>query len=96
MPVSVSPGSLQASVAGLKDSLKRERAAWASWRDYAEKAHLAAVMGRALPRHCRESSDWTLDDSLKSDDHLQEEIWQAAGAGPAADQLANAIREHVR
>ena len=68
--VSTSLSELGTTVSDLSD-------AWAAWRAGAAKAHLAAVMGPYLARHCTLSEDWTVEDTVRSDASLNDEIVKA-------------------
>ena len=68
-------GKLAACLAKVDRSLTRASKAWATWRDAAKSAHLAAVMGDVLPRHLRPTTGgWSIGDCLSSDPDLQDQL----------------------
>ena len=51
----------------LQNSVTELNVATAHWRRNAANAHLAAVMGPSLRRHCRQSSSYSVRDSILAD-----------------------------
>lgn len=76
----------------LQSAYAAQSAAWAHRVKSAGNAHLAAVMGPCMSRHCRESSEWTARDGIRSDPVLSGAI--QASSDP--DTLRNAVEGHVQ
>ena len=75
-------------------TLADERKARAAWRVFAEKAHLAAVMGPSLARHTRTNDDGSglaARAGIEVDDKLTKYI----ARNPKPNKLRNAIQTHV-
>ena len=76
----------------LQSAYAAQSAAWAHRVKSAENARLAAVMGPCMTRHCRESSEWTARDGIRSELVLSGAI--QASSDP--DTLRDAIQGHVQ
>ena len=84
--------SLLHALDSLQSTIATESNAWAHRVNTARKSYLAAVMGPAITRCCRESDDWTVADGVDSDGRLSEAIREARSAAP---DLEHAIRCHI-
>ena len=98
MPTATHDTQANGPIDGCTRALRRAKKAWASWRDAARNAHLAAVMGTSLTRHCRhitESSDLTMH-LLDNDEGLQQQLMASAVSTDHANALQQAIRDHIQ
>ena len=85
--------NLSSTLSDLSSAITDEHSAWAAWRDHAQNAHLAAVMGPSLIRNLRPSSEWDIASAMTADQALQRELLLAQAAAPG---LQVAIEEHIK
>jgi len=70
--------------------------AWAAWRDAAENAHLAAVMGDSFARHARpDAGSWWIAAQLDNDSELQDQLRASAIDSDHAAALQATMRNHI-
>ena len=77
----------------LHNSVTELDTATAHWRRNAENAHLAAVMGPSLRRHCRQSSSYSVRDSILADRVVMSSLSSLSQSGQEIALLA--IEGHV-
>ena len=90
-------GKLAACLAKVDRSLTRASKAWATWRDAAKSAHLAAVMGDVLPRHLRPTQGgWSVGECISDDTDLQDQLRASSLDSDHHWALQAAIEQHIR
>ena len=77
----------------LQTSVTELNVATAHWRRNAANAHLAAVMGPSLRRHCRQSSSYSVRDSILADRVVMSSLSSLSQSGQEIALLA--IEGHV-
>ena len=88
--------TLPSTLRDLALAIRSHSNAWASARDTANKAHLAAVMGPSLARALGRDGGWDTRSAIDSDDSLSEAIWNIIeGDTPTYDYLVDKISSHV-
>ena len=85
--------NIKEHVQQLDTALSKQKDAWAAWRDAATKARFAAVMGSAMSRNLRESSTWTIKESLDSNDDYTSAL-QAVRSEHQREALQTATQQH--
>ena len=86
--------NIKEHVQQLDTALSKQKDAWAAWRDAATKARFAAVMGSAISRNLRESSTWTIKESLDSNDDYTSAL-QAVRSEHQREALQTATQQHI-
>ena len=88
--------TLPSTLRDLALAIRSHSNAWASARDTANKAHLAAVMGPSLARALGRDGGWDTRSAIESDDSLSDAIWDVCeGDTPTYDYLVDKISSHV-
>ena len=88
--------TLPSTLRDLALAIRSHSNAWASARDTANKAHLAAVMGPSLARALGRDGGWDTRSAIDSDDSLSEAIWSVVeGDTPTYDFLVGKIASHI-